>query len=83
MNIPAQFTSIIEMDTYFFGLVYSVIFEDKAIDIAKRTELIADVEAKIAEFKRLDAHKKAPSALKYLRARITSSIQIYNDYLNG
>lgn len=83
INIPVQFTSIIEMDTYLFGLIYAVIFEDKAIDITRREELIADIEAKIAEFKRVDAHKKAPSALKYLRARINSSIEIYNNYLHG
>jgi hypothetical protein len=83
LNIPAQFTSIIEMDTYMFGLIYAVIFEDKVIDITRRAELIADIDAKIAEFKSVDAHKKAPSALKYLRARITISIEIYNNYLHG
>jgi len=83
LNIPAQFTSIIEMDTYLFGLIYAVIFENKLIDISRKTELIADVETKIAEFKRVDAHKKAPSALKYLRARINASIEIYNSFVNG
>lgn len=66
-----------------FGLIYAVIFEDKVIDITRRAELIADIDAKIAEFKSVDAHKKAPSALKYLRARITISIEIYNNYLHG
>ena len=83
LDIPAQFTSIIEMDTYLFGLIYSIIFEDKTIDVAKRADLIADIDVKIAEFKSVDAHKKAPSALKYLRDRITSSIGIYNHYLHG
>jgi len=83
LNIPTQFTSIIEMDTYLFGLIYAIIFENRSIDIPRRAELVADIDAKIAEFKSVDAHKKAPSALKYLRNRITSSIEIYNNYLNG
>ncbi len=83
LSIPIQYTSIIEMDTYLFGLIYVIIFEDKAIDIAKKEDLIADIDAKITEFKSVDAHKKAPSALKYLRARITSSIEIYNHYIDG
>jgi hypothetical protein len=82
LAIPTQFTSIIEMDTYLFGLIYTIIFEDKVIDLARRAELTADIDSKIAEFKSVDAHKKAPSALKYLRSRITSSIEIYNNYLN-
>lgn len=83
LEIPTQFTSIIEMDTYLFGLIYAIIFEDKTVDVARRPDLFADIQAKIAEFKDVEAHKKAPSALKYLRARITSSIEIYNSYLNG
>lgn len=83
LRIPTEFTSIIEMDTYLFGLIYAIVFEDKSIDIPRRGLLFADIEAKIAEFKSVDAHKKAPSALKYLRTRITSSIEIYNKYLNG
>jgi hypothetical protein len=83
IHVPAQFTSIIEMDTYLFGLVYTIIFENKTVDVARRESLVSDIEAKISEFKSVDAHKKAPGALKYLRERITSSISIYNSYLNG
>jgi hypothetical protein len=71
------------MDTYLFGLVYTIIFENKTVDVARRESLVSDIEAKISEFKSVDAHKKAPGALKYLRERITSSISIYNSYLNG
>ncbi|MBS1686927.1 MAG: DUF262 domain-containing protein [Bacteroidetes bacterium] len=83
LSIPTQFSSIIEMDTYLFGLIYAIVFRDKSIDVTKKESLINDIEAKISEFKTVDAHKKSPSALKYLRNRITSSIDIYNQYING
>lgn len=83
LDIPLQFASIIEMDTYLFGLIYTIIFEGKTIGTGRKADLFRDIEAKIAEFKRVDAHKKAPSALKYLRTRITASIEIYNNYSNG
>ncbi|PUZ25496.1 DUF262 domain-containing protein [Chitinophaga parva] len=83
LRLPTKFTSIIEMDTYLFGMVYIIVFENRSIDISKRDHLIAEIELKIAEFKNVAAHKKAPSALKYLRNRITSSIEIYNKYLHG
>ncbi|HET6254033.1 MAG TPA: DUF262 domain-containing protein [Puia sp.] len=83
LTIPLQFTSIIEMDTYLFGLIYAIIFENKVIDVTRQAELIVDVNEKITEFKNVGAHKKAPSSFKYLRARMTSSIEIYNNYING
>ena len=82
LEIPKQFTSIIEMDTYLFGLIYTIIFEDETIDITEKQELIDELEAQISEFKEDEAHKRAPSALKYLKARIDASITIYNRYIN-
>lgn len=80
LDIPKQYTSIIEMDTYLFGLIFSVVFENKMVDFTKNEELRNEVEGKIAEFKGNEAHKRAPNSLKYLKARIDSSIGIYNKY---
>jgi hypothetical protein len=82
LGIPKQFNSIIEMDMYLFGLIYTVIFEDKTIDETRKDELRARLETKTTEFRAQDGHKKAPSALKYLKDRINSSISIYNNYIN-
>lgn len=82
LETPSQFPSIIDMDVYFFGLIYEVVFENRSIDISKKLEIQAEIDAKIAEFKANDGHKRAPSALKYLKARITSSIEIYSKYIN-
>jgi hypothetical protein len=83
LEIPPQFTSIIEMDTHLFGLIYAVVFEDKVIDVNRKDDLRGAIDAQIAAFRTDDAHKKAPSALKYLKARIDASITIYNNYLNA
>src|SRR5690606_3721121 len=82
LEISKQYTSIIEMDMYLFGLIYAIVFEDKAIDTTKQSELRNEIEAKITHFKSEENHKRAPSALKYLKARINASIEIYNDYID-
>lgn len=82
LEIESPFPSIIDMDVYFFGFIYSIVFQDKSIDVSKKSELHEELDAKIAEFKGSDGHKKAPAALKYLKDRITSSIEIYNKYIN-
>lgn len=83
LSIPKQFNSIIEIDIYLFGLIYAILFIDKTIDVERRDALKIELEHKITEFKAVDAHKKAPGALKYLKARIDASIEIYRRYTNG
>lgn len=83
LGIPKQYTSIIDIDVYLFGLIYYIIFEDKVIDIARAPALREALEAKITEFKGSDEHRKSPGALKYLKARINASIEIYSRYVNG
>lgn len=82
LELKREYPSIIDVDMFFFGLIYSVLFRDKSIDISKKTELHTEVEAKIGQFKGNERHKKAPAALKYLKERIISSIEIYTRYIN-
>jgi len=82
LEIPKQYTSIIEMDMYLFGLIYAIVFEDKTVDTTNQAELREKIEAKIVHFKSDENHKRAPSALKYLKARINASIEIYNEYID-
>lgn len=83
LGIPKVYSSIIDIDIYLFGLIYFVVFEGKALNTAQTAALVAELDAKIIELKSVEAHKKAPGALKYLKTRIDSSIQIYLKYLNG
>lgn len=80
LEIKKEFPSIIDLDMYFFGLTYMIVFDNKAIDFAKKEELKNEIDAKIAVFKADASHTKAPSNLGYLRARIRSSIEIYEKY---
>ncbi|HMG83120.1 MAG TPA: DUF262 domain-containing protein [Ferruginibacter sp.] len=80
IEIPKQFSSIIDLDMYFFGLTYMIVFENETIDTTRKDELKQEIEDKISEFKRDTSHTKAPSNLGHLRARISSSIEIYQQY---
>jgi len=80
LEIKKEFPSIIDLDMYFFGLTYLIVFENKTIDFTKKEDLKNEIEAKIAAFKANPSHTKAPSNLGHLRARIGSSIEIYKKY---
>lgn len=75
-----EFTSIIDLDVYLFGLVYKVVFENKSIDISKKEQLLDELKGVIQSLKRNDSHKKSPGKLKYLKERIKQSIEVYNKY---
>lgn len=79
LEIPNSFSSIIELDMYFFGLVYEVVFLNRQIDETKKEELKNNLNAKINELKQTENHKDNPHALKYLKSRIHESISIYEN----
>lgn len=80
LEIKKEFPSIIDLDMYFLGLINTIVFENKTIDLSKKEELKQKIDAKIGVFKADSSHTKAPSNLGHLRARINSSIEIYNEY---
>lgn len=80
LGIPKQFTSIIDADIYFFGLIYAIIYENKGIDISKAADLRTELNDKITAIKGDLSHTKAPAALKYLKERMNASIDIYKKY---
>lgn len=75
-----HFSSIIDTDVYLFGLVYKIVFENKKIDLSRKSQLINDLKNKINSFKKDKNHNKSPAGLTHLRNRIKSSIEIYNKY---
>ena len=80
LEIPTQFPSMIDLDMFFFGLIYTIVFENKTIDIASKDDIKKEIEDKIVEFKKDGSHTKAPSNLGYLRTRIYSSVETYEKY---
>lgn len=75
-----EFPSIIDLDMHLFGLVYKIVFENKRIDLSKKTDLVNELKEKIAKLKDDKAHTKSPSNLNHLKKRVESSIEIYNKY---
>ena len=81
MKIAEKFSSIIDLDMYFFGLIYNIVFLGKVIEVEKIEMLRGSVDLKITELKKDAQHVRAPGHLKYLRLRIDASINIYNKYV--
>ena len=75
-----EFTSIIDLDMYLFGIIYKIVFENKIIDLTRKESLITELKKKISDFKKDNNHKKSPANLNHLKNRINSSIEIYNKY---
>ena len=82
LDIPKTFGSIINMDMYFFGLINEVIFLNNKLDETRKVALKNELDSKTENLKETENHKYNPNALKYLRLRITASIDIYKKYRN-
>lgn len=80
MEIREELTSIIDLDMYFLGLIYTIVFSGRAVDQSKIVALKERVDFKITELKKDPQHIRSPSNLKYLRLRIDESIKIYDDH---
>lgn len=80
MKIDEKLPSIIDLDVYFFGLIYIIVFEGKAVEQEKIEDLRKSIELKIAELKKDAQHMRAPGHLKHLRLRVEESIRIYKEY---
>lgn len=81
LEIFRSYSSIIEIDTYLFGLIYQVLFKKNKIDLTKKEELQTRLANKIDSYKRDSGHQKSPNNLTHLRARLVNSISIYGRYI--
>lgn len=79
-DVPKKFNSIIDMDMHFFGLVNEIVFLDKELDESKKEELKHELETKTSKLRNTENHKNNPHALKYLKSRISTSLDIYRKY---
>ena len=81
LSMPHNLPSIIDVDIYMFGLIYWVLVKQRQLDNAKIEHLKSCITEKIRQFKSDSSHKKSPASLKYLRARIKTSISVYQNEL--
>ncbi|MEI7221030.1 DUF262 domain-containing protein [Pectobacterium carotovorum] len=80
MGLLKKYTSIIELDTYLFGIIYHILFEKKNIDTSEKENILKKLENKISEYKSDSSHLKSPNNLGHLRNRISDSISIYGEH---
>lgn len=81
LDLPKVFPSIINMDIYFFGLIYYVLFKHREIDNTRKAELKTQLNSKIEEFRANPKHAVAPAQMGHLRNRLMTSIDIYTSFL--
>lgn len=81
LNLPTEYPSIINMDMYFFGLIYHVLLCHHQIDVFRRRQLRDRIERKIAELKDIGNHVQTPAQFQYMRMRLIRSIDIYESFV--
>lgn len=82
VDLPKSFNSIIDLDVYFFGIIYISLF--KGIEITADANRIETLKGRLREqvstFKSDANHRKSPAGIGYLRARLETSVKLYNRY---
>ena len=81
LNLSKEYTSIIDLDIYFFGLIYQIVFKKKSINNLHKKELIIDIKNVISTLKSDDTYSRNPNNLTNLGNRIKSSLEIYEKYI--
>lgn len=77
LSFMREHQSIIELDVEFMGLIYWILIKNRMLKQFELNELKSDIAKKVKQFKKDAVHAKAPGLLKYLRARIQASCDIY------
>ena len=77
-----NFTSIIDADYWLFGLIFSVVFENKTLKEDSLEKLAEELHNLGNRAKRDEKHRSRPNQLTHLRRRINDSIRIYNKYVS-
>lgn len=80
LNIPNEVSSIIDLDIYFFGLIYFVVFVNKDLDLHRTNNLMPRLKDEIKRLRGNEDYSRAPNNLGNLRSRISKSIEIYEEF---
>lgn len=77
-----NFASIIDADYWLFGLIFSIVFDNKTLKEDSLEKLAKELRELANRAKRDEKHRSRPNQLTYLRKRINDSIRIYNKYVS-
>lgn len=82
VELPKSFNSIIDLDVYFFGIIYISLFKglEITVDANNVDTLKRRLQANIGIFKNNANHRKSPAGLGYLRSRLETSVKLYSRY---
>lgn len=93
LQLETSFTSIVTMDLYLFGLIYTTVFQNISADNIDSIKLNNMLEQKILDYKKPDrtdawgnkysGHIRNPGQLQNIRKRIEDSLDIYAHCING
>ena len=81
LGLKRIYSSIINMDMFFMGLIYYVVIQKKELNITDVEDYKRRIQLKIDGCKNDMYHSKNPAALKYLKMRMEGSINFYRRYL--
>ena len=76
-------TSIIELDIYCFGMIYWILYKGKELKDGYEVALNETLGRAINLCKDNARHKKSPAALKFVRERMSMSIEKWETAING
>lgn len=74
LKLFGRMNSIIDMDGYFFGLTYCIVFMGQDLNSEGLEKFKERIAREIENWKKDEKHRKKPATLKYLRERIVASI---------
>ena len=77
LGLMRTFVSIVQMDTYFFGLIYHIVFQGRDINISGKQNLNQILDNLYESYKENSLHSRSPNALKYMQKRMEESINTY------
>lgn len=77
LELKRTFASIVQMDTYFFGLIYHIVFLGRDINISDKQDLNQELDNLYESYKESYLHSRSPNALKYMQKRMEESINTY------
>lgn len=80
LQVPKAYPSIIDMDLFFFGLLYWTIIEGKSFVVEDKDALRTAINKSIVRLKKDEAHKRTPNTISRLRERMKKSITLYKRY---
>jgi len=83
LGYAKQYNTIIEADLYNFGLIYYVVVCGYTLKEDMYNDLKDAIAAKYEVIKAVDAHRRSPGKVTYLRTRIKESITVYENYVNA